>query len=908
MVGKKLSHYLIEAELGRGGMGIVYKAEDTKLDRTVAIKVLPSAALASEDDRARFYREAKAAAQLHHPHIASVFEIDEAVPEGSKDDDLRPFIAMEYIEGETLHDRIQKGPLKLEEAVRIASQIASGLKAAHAKDIVHRDIKGGNIMLTSEGEAKILDFGLAQTAASTKLTRMGSTLGTVAYMSPEQAQGSTVDRRTDIWSLGVILYEMISGQSPFPGEYDKAVIYSILNQEAEPLTALRTGVPMELERITAKCIAKEAKARYQSATDLIVDLENVDVVSSRMSRMPGAISAADPARAQVAIASDTGEQSLVTAAKKAWPLIAVAVVVTAALGYLAFSENSIPLKTSRYSKLLFPDETNSLIWGFHRFDTSPDGRYIAFQGGDLNQSRIYIQEWNERAARAITPETDVAHEPFFSPDSRELGYFDVNTGELKRIALPDGSPQIIATVAGLCCNGITWGPNDRIVYSLVNSGLLEQSLDGGQPKILTTLDSLNNERTHRLPHFIEGTNDLLFTIGKTTDKSWDDAQIGMYSNQSRTYRVLLSGGRDARYVPTGHIVYGESGSLVATTFDLKTARVGNPVRLVDGIGVSEVFSRVDYTFDRSGRLVYLDGSREDENTRLVWYNRSGKFIAVEDSSAIFRKAIISRATDQILLWMGGSNDQVWIRDRTTGTNEPFTRSANNFSPRWSPNGDSIAFVSSAQGGGLFIEPVDRSAPAEQILSTKGFIVDLFWSSSGKNIAFTERGQDGLFFVRILNVNSGTIRTLAEERSNTMKAQISPDEKWIAYQSDEVGHHEVYIRRLDDLSDKRRISIGGGSQPVWNSNGIELFYTSNNSLVSASLSTNGTSEVERRVLFELSSLTRPGETTSKLITGYDYDSETKQFLFVIQKNIDPVSRVEVVVNWFEELNRLVPISN
>ena len=218
MVGKNLSHYKILEELGRGGMGIVYKAEVTKLDRTVAIKVLPSAALASEDDRARFYREAKAAAQLHHPNIASVFEIDEAVPEGSKDDDLRPFISMEFIEGETLHDRIQKGPLKLEEAVRIASQIASGLEAAHEKDIVHRDLKSQNVMLTAKGEAKILDFGLAQTSASTKLTRMGSTLGTVAYMSPEQAQGAAVDNRTDIWSLGVVLYEMIAGTSPFPLE------------------------------------------------------------------------------------------------------------------------------------------------------------------------------------------------------------------------------------------------------------------------------------------------------------------------------------------------------------------------------------------------------------------------------------------------------------------------------------------------------------------------------------------------------------------------------------------------------------------------------------------------------------------------------------------------------------------
>ena len=274
-------------------MGIVYKAEDTKLNRTVAIKILPSAALASEENRERFYREARAAAALHHPHIATVFEIDEAVPsDAPHGTEPSPFIAMEFVDGGTLKDEIDKGPMDLRRAVTIAGQIAEALKAAHAKDIVHRDIKGPNVMLTPEGDAKVLDFGLAKTAQSTMLTRIGSTLGTAAYMSPEQARGEEVDARTDIWSLGVVLFEMIAGRLPFAGEYEKAVMYGILNETPPPLTGLRTGVPMGLEWIVTKMLAKSPDERYQSCSDLIVDLKTVDLSASGLSRMSGAESVA----------------------------------------------------------------------------------------------------------------------------------------------------------------------------------------------------------------------------------------------------------------------------------------------------------------------------------------------------------------------------------------------------------------------------------------------------------------------------------------------------------------------------------------------------------------------------------------------------------------------------------------
>jgi serine/threonine protein kinase len=244
MVGTSISHYTVESELGRGGMGIVYKAEDTKLNRTVALKLLPSATLMSEEERSRFYREARSAAALSHPNIATVYAIDEAVPEGSREDDVRPFIAMEFIDGPSLSERIEQGPIDLKEAVKIAIQLASALQVAHEQAIVHRDIKSSNVMLTAKGDVKVLDFGLAKTLQSTKLTMTGSTLGTASYMSPEQSRGEEVDGRSDLWSLGVVLYEMVSGVLPFAGSYEQAVVYGILNDDPRPLTAIRTGVPM----------------------------------------------------------------------------------------------------------------------------------------------------------------------------------------------------------------------------------------------------------------------------------------------------------------------------------------------------------------------------------------------------------------------------------------------------------------------------------------------------------------------------------------------------------------------------------------------------------------------------------------------------------------------------------------
>lgn len=458
MTGTTLGTYRILEELGRGGMGIVYKAEDTKLERTVALKVLPAAALASQDDRARFYREAKAAAALNHPNIAAIHQIDEAIAvdqDGNQveaSDGPRPFIAMEFIEGGTLEDRIKAGPLKLDEAVRIATQVAEALKAAHAKDIVHRDIKSANIMLTGDGQAKVLDFGLAQTSASTKLTRMGSTLGTVAYMSPEQARGEEVDGRTDLYSLGTVLYEMVTGKLPFGGEYEQAVVYSILNADPEPLTALRTGVPMELERITNKLLAKDAARRYQSAADLIADLDGVRDQVQRGSGHANVISGIHSGirPAETAEAPSTGT--------KPW-MLAVAAVLLVAAGWSMASFFAPDSPTSAVERLQVRIDGMRFI---SFVALSPDERYFALTGYDWDGNEgLFLYDLRDGSLKHVE-RSEQALYPWFSPSGDRISYSTLDESEMYLVDVPSGTPQKILDNTWTAY----WIDEDRLLYTI----------------------------------------------------------------------------------------------------------------------------------------------------------------------------------------------------------------------------------------------------------------------------------------------------------------------------------------------------------------------------------------------------------------------------------------------------------
>ncbi len=462
MVGATISHYKVLSKLGEGGMGVVYKAEDTKLDRHVALKFLATHLLKDEEANKRFHREAKAAAALHHPNVCPIYEIGEV--------DDQTFLAMAFIEGDSLDKRIEQGPLKIPETIHIAHQIAMGLEAAHEKGIVHRDIKPGNVMVDEKGHVTVMDFGLALLTEGSKLTKFDTTLGTVAYMSPEQAEGAEVDHRTDLWALGCVLYEMVCSQRPFKGLYDQALVYEILNEDYDPVTGVRAGVPMELEWIIGKCLAKDVGERYSGAKDLILDLTTLrkkplsgrsTVVRTRPPALASDVAAQDAAQAQTPAApSGTGPRHTQLdagtriesrdplpapagerpAGKQRERILFAATVLAGAfsiaLSVLHFSEPEPPFETRRFQI----HEPEGVRFGMRAAEISPDGRHLAFIGVSEGTRRVWVRSLDSVEARPLAG-TDGAQHPFWSPDSRFLGFFAA--GQLMKIEVAGGPPQTL---------------------------------------------------------------------------------------------------------------------------------------------------------------------------------------------------------------------------------------------------------------------------------------------------------------------------------------------------------------------------------------------------------------------------------------------------------------------------------
>ncbi len=558
MIGQTITHYKITDKLGEGGMGVVYKAEDTTLGRTVALKFLASHLVEDQEGRQRFIHEAKAAAALDHPNICTVYEVNQEQDE--------TFIAIAYVEGQSVKQKIEARPLKLDEALDITIQTGQGLKAAHQKAIVHRDIKPANLMLTEEGQVKIMDFGLAHVAAQTKLTKTGASLGTVAYMSPEQAQGEGVDKRSDVWSLGVVLYEMVTGQSPFKGEYAQAVAYNILNEEPEPVTALRAGLPMELEFIVGKALAKDREERYQHVDDMIVDLRGLG------KKLATGKSTVLPAQTITAASQAPSERpGLMGTPRVPWAVAAVATMFALAVVLLYFRQ---PPPEAPLRKFALTPPSPLLLSAFNTdVAVSPDGRYIAFKprGG----KGLGIQGLEQPQPRLFEG-TQGANNPFWSPGSDFIGF--VAPPELKKVSIHGGAPIRICEMPRPPRNwGASWSPDGEwIVFAAGDPPVLyEVSASGGTPNLLVSPEESEGSPggpTGEIwrPHFLPsraGPRVLVFAFGNRT------ALTMMVQDLETGRRETLGPGALPFYSPSGHIVYQPGGltyDLLARPFSLDT--------------------------------------------------------------------------------------------------------------------------------------------------------------------------------------------------------------------------------------------------------------------------------------------------------------------------------------------------
>ncbi len=867
-------------------MGVVYLAEDTKLDRSVALKFLPAHLLGNEDIRARFEREAKAAASLHHPNICPVYEIDEA--------DGKSFISMAFIEGETLHQKIARGPMALEQALAIAQQIAEGLDAAHAKGVVHRDIKPENVIVDSKGRATIMDFGLAQLTEASRLTRTGETLGTVIYMSPEQTDGSGADQRSDIWSLGVVLYEMVTGQQPFKGDYDKAVMYSILNEPHEPITAIRAGLPMELEVLIGKCLEKDADQRYSDVGELSKDLgslaEKVKLGGSRL--VSAGASQAVPASTQIQ-APPPSSQSW----RLPWALAALFVVAAAGLAFLYTTQPSYVAPLRRFA--LQPAgtiETNRLRSGVA---VSPDGRRIAYTTTGV-EGKLWVQDLEQSSPYSLDG-TEGAFLPFWSLDSELIAY--ATSAELKKVSLSGGRPISVCRLPSLIFSGGTWSPDgESIVFSSGNYSLFTVPARGGAAESLVTheqFESLIGEPTVALarPHFLPpaaGKRVLAYTFGDNLRRT-----VAVHDLESGRVEILTPGSHPS-YSPTGHLIYQE---------DLDSHRLwALPIALDTLQATDEAFPVAENghgpTVAADGSLVYLDtvGSLEGQ---LVWLDRQGnKTGVIGDAQASMSDPALSPDGRFVAVSAveGGSQD-IWIWDVRRGVKQRlFTEVATDGRPFWSPTGEEIVFDHTGAGGvDISVQSSDGDGAPRVLVTTPYPDFAMDWSRDGEYILYLtvtpETLADLMYLKRQPDGVNWEPHELLRTQFNEAWHKLSPDGRYFVYVSEESGRPEIYVRSFPDAGGQRTVSSNGGAHPRWGADGSEIFYIEGGALMAVSVTTEPVLSVGSPTrLFEHRSL-----DAADVRSRYDVSADGQRFVLVEPVGAEEFGEpsIRIVQNWYEE---------
>ena len=912
MIGKTLSHYKVIEKIGQGGMGEVYRAEDTNLSREVAIKVLPEQFTQDPQRLARFEREAKLLASLNHPNIAAIYGLEEA-------DGVR-FLALELVPGETLQERVAKGPLPVEEALEVCRQIAEGLEAAHEKGVIHRDLKPANVKVTPEGKVKILDFGLAKAfeeeifpadmsqspTLTEEMTRAGVILGTAAYMSPEQAKGKPVDKRADIWAFGAVLYELLTGKRAFEGETIAETIAAVLKSEPD-WGKLPRDTPWRIKELLDDCLQKEARDRFHDISHTRIQIKKALEEPATVSPI-GQTLTGQPVRWRQTIT------------------LGVVALAGAAIGVAIWSLMSPPLAPpAPLKRVVIPLPSTAPLeietWR-PAVALSPDGTLLVYVANRGGKRQLYLRRMDRLEATPISG-TEGGHSPFFSPDGQSVGF--VVGYKLKKVSISGGAPQTLAIVPPVT-RGTSWGPDDTIIFTAdPNEGLSRISAVGNTlppdafsdtpsipllGQVLTTPDPTKGEYSHRWPHFLPGGKAVLFTID--TGGSFDEARIAVLSLETGKVNVVHDGGTNARYSPTGHIVFARAGALLAVPFDLeRLERTGDPVIVIEGI-LMEPGGAAHFSFSDDGSLAYVPGGMLVPDRKLVWVNRQGEIDPLPAEAREYIHPSLSPDGQQVAVTIReGSNYDVWILDVARGTLTRLTSNpGEDLSPIWTPDGKQVTFMSEMSGRvpTLWWRTADGSGPQELLLEREEVArLPTSWSPDGQTLAFTNllkigTGSDIWMLPREGEQEKWVFLDTEFDESGAM---FSPDGRLLAYESNETGRDEVYVVpfSVSGPRGKKQVSIGGGTEPVWAPDSRELLYRNGDKMIAVAIETEPELSVGTpRLLFEGRFL---GTGPVHLRRNYDVSPDGQRFLMIKREQDLVPTEIIVVLNWFEELKRLVP---
>jgi len=807
--GTKLGPYEIQSPLGAGGMGEVYRARDTRLERIVAVKILPSHLSEDPEAKQRFDREARTISSLNHPNICTLHDVGQQ--------DGIDYLVMEYLEGLTLADRLDKGALPIEQVLKYGAEICDGLEKAHRSGVVHRDLKPGNIMLTKTG-AKLMDFGLAKASlasasatsglsatlatppGSHPLTAQGSVVGTFQYMSPEQVEGKEADARSDIFALGAVLYEMVTGKRAFEGKTATSAMAAVMEREPVPISSVQPMTPPAFERLVKICLSKDPDERWQMVHDIKVQLKQIAEARSQVS-----------APALTVTRRKHGNMWV-------WGLAAVLGVVAGVALVLAYLANHRDVRIL-WVEIIPPDKMQFNLSGDHGGPAmiSPDGRYLVFSAYGSGVAQLYLRSLDSTSPQAL-PGTEGAMFPFWSPDSRSIAFF--TDDKLKRIEVSGGTP---VTICGSTLGrGGSWNQDGTIVAALsYNTGVSRVPASGGTPTPVTTIDGVHYS-SHRWPTFLPDGKHFLYIAVKHNAPSSPETAVFLASLDGKENRLLFHTLSNAIYA-SGRLLFQRENSLVAQTFDPSNGKLsGEPQTLSENVQFDPGLWRMNLSASTDGMMVYASGTASGTET-LTWFDRSGKRLGTVGEQGEFYDLDLSPDEKRVVTTeLSTATATIWVHDLGNNLKTRLTFSGGaHLTPLWSPDGKEVAFTSNQQAA-ISVKTLGSSAPERTLLSSPNPIYQAIsdWSHDGRYLMYEQgTGTNTDLWVLPLAGDSKPF----PYTSGSSRGTFSPDGRWVAYVAEEGGRPEVFVAPFPWTGAKWQVSNGGGAGPRWRADGKELFY-------------------------------------------------------------------------------------